>query len=502
MRDAVLGIDIGTSAVKAILFDVSGAEVATASRSYGFLTPQPGWVEQDPEVVWEALASSVREMLGRAGDCHVLSLALAAQAGSVIPVQENGDPAYPMVTWLDSRSSGLVNEWMADGTADRIRELSGWHPYPGLPLPSIAWLQRYRPEVCARAARYLGVADFFIYRLSGCLATDYSAAAEMILVDARTGQWNEQLCELGGLDPARQPALGWAGRQVGRVTPEAAALTGLPAGTPVIAGGHDHCCECVAMGITRPGKMMLSTGTAWTVTGAIESPALDGIPEAMNLNYHVVPGRWTVTQLLGGFGATVDWWIEGAWQSPDPGRQYTRKELYPLFDKALLSSVPGSHGVLFLPFTEAPQEPGGLGGGGFVGLELASTRADMSRAVLEGCAFEVRWFLDDLGSRGMREEELWISGGATGSPVWPQILADVTGVPIVLARYPNWAALGAAILAGWGIGVYPSLEEGIERLQPPVQRILPDLSLAELYAGRLALYQRTARKLTGAEHRL
>ncbi len=198
----------------------------------------------------------------------------------------------------------------------------------------------------------------------------------------------------------------------------------------------------------------------------------------------------------------MDWWIESAWQSPDPDRQHGRKELYSFFDRALLSSAPGSHGILFLPFSEAPQEPGGLSGGGFVGLELASTRADMSRAVLEGCTFEVRWFLDDLGLKRHARRGALDLGGATGSPVWPQILADVTGVPIVLARYPNWAALGAAILAGWGVGVYPSLEEGIERLQPPVQRIVPDPSLARLYGDRLALYQRTAHKLTGVEHRL
>ena len=220
MRDAVLGIDIGTSSTKAILFDVSGAEVATASQNYGFLTPQPGWVEEDPEAVWQALVRVLQDIMSRAGDYRILSLALAAQAGSVIPALENGDPAYPMITWLDGRSSDVVNRWQADGTADRIRQLSGWHPYPGLPLPSIAWLKEHRPDVQSRAARYLGVPDFFIHRLTGQFATDYSAAAEMILVDVKTGRWNEELCALGGVDPGMQPVLGWAGRVVGEITAE------------------------------------------------------------------------------------------------------------------------------------------------------------------------------------------------------------------------------------------------------------------------------------------
>ena len=196
------------------------------------------------------------------------------------------------------------------------------------------------------------------------------------------------------------------------------------------------------MGITNPGKMMLSTGTAWTVTAAVEAPSIDAMPEGLNLNYHVAAQRWTITQLLGGFGATVDWWLNQAWQSPDPGSRSEKKQLYALLDRALLDSTPGSHDLLFLPLGELAHNPGDLAGGGFIGMNLAHTRTDMSRAILEGCAFEVRWFLDDLRTAGMAVEELWISGGATGSPVWPQILADVTGLPIVLANYPNWAAAG------------------------------------------------------------
>ena len=141
-------------------------------------------------------------------------------------------------------------------------------------------------------------------------------------------------------------------------------------------------------------------------------------------------------------------------------------------------------------------------GTSFVGLELAHTRADMSRAILEGCAFEVRWFLEDLRSAGMAVDELRVSGGATGSPIWPQILADVGDVPIVVASYSSWAALGAAVLAGWGAGAYPSIEAGIAALQPPVRRIQPNPDLTPLYAERFGVYQRVARQLTGVQHRL
>jgi len=320
-----------------------------------------------------------------------------------------------------------------------------------------------------------------------------------------TGQWSEALAALAGVDPTMQSALGWAGRVVGQTTSEVAGLTGLPAGVPVVAGGHDQCCACLAMGMTGPGKVMLATGTAWVITGIVETPALADIPQRMDLNPHVITQRWTVSQLLGGFGATVDWWLQQAWQAPDPERVLDQKLLYAHLDDALPSSPPGSRGLLFLPLSGPAQvavgEPGDdrPGGshppGGFIGLTLAHTRADMSRAILEGCACEVRWALDALRAAGMPVTELWIAGGATRSPVWPQILADVSGVPIVLADYANWAALGAAILAGWGGGAYPTLEAGIALFQPPVRRLAPDRSLAALYADRFAVYQRVARAL-------
>lgn len=486
LHDAILGIDIGTSATKALLLGLDGREVATASCAYPFLTPQPGWVEQDPEAVWQAMLQVLREVAGRAaeGGHRILALALAAQSGSVILADAGGNPVYPMITWLDTRSQALVQQWQSDGTATTIRRLSGWYPFAGLPLTSISWLRQYRPDVHAAASRFMGVADFLIHRLTGIFATDTSAASELLLVDVRTGQWSEALCALGGVDPSRQSEIHPPGSVIGTITAEVAALSGLLANTPVIAGGNDQPCAGLAMGMTSPGKLMLSTGTAWVLMSVVDSPAPAGIPSWVNVYFHAVPERWLQGQLVGGFGATVDWWLRQFWPDADAD-----KPPYDDLDEAVQSSPAGSQGLLFLPVGGPSQVPGSVSGGGFVGLELAHTRADMCRAVLEGCAFEVRWALDELRSAGIPIEELWLAGGATRSPVWPQILADVSGVPIVIASYANWAALGGALLAGWGIGAYASLEAGLTRLQPRVERVLPNPAVAELYAERLAAYR-------------
>lgn len=465
----LLGLDIGTTSIKAVLYDLDGRELATASRGYPLATPQPDWVEQDAEEVWRALVQTLAEIAQRAGEREILGLALAAQAGSIIPCDAAGDPVYPMITFLDQRSREIVAAWEGDGTVEHLREVSGWRPFPGLPLPSIVWLRQHRPDVHAAAQRWLGPADFCIHRLSGRFATDLSAAAEMVLVDVREQAWSRELCQLAGIDPGGQAELGWAGRQVGEISAEVAALTGLAAGTLIIAGGHDQCCACLGMGMLEPGGVMLSTGTAWVLTAVSAAPDLAAIPHPMNLNFHAAPGRWTASQYLGGFGATVEWWLDQCWQSPDPARPLDRGQLFRLFDAALAASAPGSRGLHFLPLE-------GPGGGVFAGLSLAHTRADMSRAILEGVAFEVRGAVESLQAAGMPVDELWIAGGAAKSPVWPQILADVSGVPIVLADYPSWAAL-----AGWGAGAFPTLAAAVARLQPPTRRLEPDPALAPTY---------------------
>ncbi len=488
MPDALLGLDIGTNSTKAVLFDLDGRELATASQPYPLLTPQPGWVEQDVKAVYAALIATLAEIVQRAPGYRILGLALAAQAGSIIPCNESGDAVYPMITWLDGRSQDIVAGWQVDGAVERIRELSGWRPFPGLPLPSIAWLKQNRPDIHVQARRYLGPPDFCIHKLTGEFATDLSAGAEMLLVDLRTGEWSQELCDLVGVEPHYQSELGWAGRKVGETTAAIAELTGLPGGTPVIAGGHDQCCACLGMGMIDPGGVMLSTGTAWVITAVSERPDLDAIPQRMDLNFHAAPQRWTPSQYLGGYGATVEWWLDQGWQSPDPDGQLDRKRLFNLFDAALLESTPGSHGLLFVPLG-GPSQIVGEPHGSFNGLTLAHTRTDMSRAILESAAFEVRWAVENLRSADMPVEELWIAGGAVNSPVWPQILADVSGVPIVLADYPSWAALGAAALAGWGVSAFPSLEQSIQQLQPPINRLEPNLDLANTYGQAFHRYQ-------------
>ena len=501
MQDAVLGLDVGTSALKAVLYTQNGCELFATQQSYRLAKPRPGWVELDGEEMWRALIAVLRAAAAAAGaTTRIASLALAAQAGSMVPVGADGQAVAPMITWLDQRAEPLVAGWRADGSAARIRQISGWRPQAGLPLACLAWLTRNDRTVAERTARYLGAHDYLVQRLTGQCVTDLSAGAETLLLDHTTGAWSEELCELAGIRVDQLPALASAGAIAGGLLPEVQVATGLRAGTVVVVGGHDQCCAALGMGVTAPGQVMLAAGTAWVITALTNTLTVDRVPEQMDLNFHVAPNVRTVSQLLGGFGATVEWWLDVAW-SPATGAHGSaaRAELYAALDRALLGSQAGAHDLLFLPPGCGTQGNGGTAGGGFSGLRLDHGRADMARAILEGVAFAVRAALDALAQAGLPADRMWMSGGAARSPVWPGILASVTGVPLLLAVDANWPARGAGLLAAVGSGRIETLEEASSRWRAPLDQVEPDGDLRRLYGRRYRAYRELASILTMAQ---
>ncbi len=490
MQTAVLGIDVGTSALKAVVYDRSGVELFVTAQTYRLATPQPGWAELDMDEVWRALLRVLRDVVAAtAGQVRIVALALAAQAGSVVPVDAGGAPLAPMITWLDRRAEPIVAAWQADGTAARIRAVTGWHPYPGLPIATIAWLVRHAPQVARRTQRYLGAHEFLVQRLTGRCVTDLSEGAEMLLLDQATGAWSAELCALAGIRPDQLAKLAQAGTVVGPLLPAVAAATGLPVDVQVVVGGHDQCCAALGMGVTAPGELMLATGTAWVLTALTPATPVAQIPAGMELNYHVTPDVYTVSQLLGGFGATVEWWLELLLQPLDPS-----PARYALFDEWLAASQPGAHGLHFLPLGGSAQT-GNISPGGFVGLRLDHTRVDMARAICEGVACEVRWALDNLAAAGLPARQMWMSGGATHSPHWPSILADVAGIPLHVARGSNWPARGAAILAGAGCGLLGDLPTATVQWRPGLERLAPDLASGAFYAARCAGHRQLVAQL-------
>jgi len=490
--DALIGLDVGTTVAKAVLFDLSGAELHVAEHAYRLHTPQSGWAELEPDDIWHAVVGVLRAITGgSAPGARILAVALATQGGTLIPCRADGTPTHRAITWMDGRSKDLAARWRAEGVGDKVRRVSGWSPEPGLPLLSIGWLRQSRPEVFAATERFLSVNDFLAYRLTGRLGTNLSMAGEMLLTDITTGQWSEELCRLVGINPKYLSPILSADAPLGQVRAEVCRQTGLTRDTVVINGGQDHSCEALALGMTSAGAGLLACGTAWVINCIAESPAVGGIPSSMDLNYHVVPGRWVASQFLGGLGACVEWWLNQCGSHASG----TRTNLWAAFDEAVAETAPGCGGLLYLPQTGTRQVPGAEGRGGFAGLRLDHTWADMGRAILEGAAYELRWALEHLRGSGLAIEEMWMIGGASSSPHWPQIVADVTGVPMLLSHYSHGPALGATILAGVGLGIFDSVEAAQARFRVSGRRIEPEGTPAQVYDRQFAAYQRLARVL-------
>ena len=489
MEPGILGLDVGTSSTKALLFDHTGAIRGEARAAYPLSTPRPGHVEQDPEALWRALLRTVQEATAQAPELRVRALALAAQSGSLLLADQAGRPLTPFITWMDGRSAPLVERWRRQGKEAQVRAISGWSLHPGLGLPTLAWLREERPELLARARRILSVNDFLVHRLTGRFVANPSNAAGLQLLDVRTGQWSPELCALAGVSLEQLSPVQPSGAAIGPLLPDVARATGLPPDALVVNGGHDQACTALALGITEPGRFLLACGTAWVLTGATDRPDPPGLPATLDVSGHVLPQRWTVSRSLGGLGASLEWWVSQAWQGVDPARGPSREARFAALDRELARTQPGSRGLLFLPMTGGHGDPSTSRAGGFLGLGLEHSRGEMARAILEGGAYELAWALEPVRAAGLPVEALWMVGGGARSTLWPSILADVTGLPIHLPSGEQWPALGAALLAGAGSGLFPSPEAKLSQAPGMVRTVRPEPGRVREYREGFARYR-------------
>ncbi|MDX1412869.1 MAG: FGGY family carbohydrate kinase [Candidatus Promineifilaceae bacterium] len=489
MIETLIGLDIGTTTTKAVLFDSAGKELASQSSApYPIYTPNPGWIEQDAEDIWHAVRDAIQGVLTKVNEpFHVLAICIAAQSGSLIPVDDQGNPVYRLITWMDGRTAGLVKQWQIEGLQTRVKAICGWSLYPGLCLPTIAWLRQHMPDVFKKTRYFLSVNDFIVYRLTGHRITNPSNAGGMQLADIHSGKWSAELCALAGISQDQLSPIQPAAKILGTVLSDRFELSDHLSETILVNGGHDQGCTAVGLGLISPGKMLLACGTAWVITGVITSPGQNNIPSLLDINFHAAPNLWTISQSLGGLGASLEWWSKQAWKGIEG--QVAREEIYRGLNAELEESTGGADGLYFLPVTGGHSGPATTQKGGFVGLQLSHTRGDMARAILEGAAFELRWCLDNIRSAGLPVNNLWMVGGAANSTEWPKILASVTNTTLHLPQYDNWPALGAALLGGLGSGIFNSIKEGLNRFQRPTYTVDPDQPQAVAYDNSFNEYR-------------
>lgn len=472
------GIDVGTTSIKAMVFTPAGRVVAEASGPTPTHYPRPGWAYHDPEAIWQATVKALRQAIHQLPNpAHIVSVAATSMGEAAVPLDAHGQPAYEIIAWFDQRTQPQV-EWLAQQIGkDHLFEISGLSLQPIFGLCKQLWLKTNQPEVFARTVRWLNMADYIAYRLSGVQATDYSLASRTLAFDLRRRQWAEALIREAGLSPSWFAPLTPSGARLGRVTPAAAEATGLPPTAWVAAGGHDHVCGALAAGVVKPGAMLNSMGTAEAVFIPLEQPVME--PEMGRQGYtqgaHVVEGRYYIFGGQYTSGASVEWWREILGGTAD----------YQTLAAEAAETPPGSLGACFLPHLRLANPPydDPKGRAAFIGVSGDAKRGVLFRAILEGLAYESRHSLEGLlAYPGVAAvEQIYAIGGNTRNKLLMQIKATVFNRPVTVAEVTEATCLGAAVLGGLGAQIYADVPAMLQQLQYGQTLVEPVTAEVEQY---------------------
>ena len=482
-RTLLLGIDLSTTGAKALLIDEQGRTVASASTPLMLSTPRPLWAEQHPHDWWDATAASIRTALATAeatGD-EVRAIGLTGQMHGLALLDRQGEPLRPAILWNDQRTAVECDEIRARMGKSRLIAVTGNDALPGFTAPKVLWVRRHEPEIYARAAHILLPKDYIRYRLTGDFAMDKADGSGTLLFDLAARDWSSEVTASLDIPSSWLPPTHEGPSATGVVSAEAAALTGLAVGTPVMAGGGDQSAQAVGVGAIDPGIAAVTLGTSGVVFAATSTPLFE--PEGrLHAFCHAVPGRWHLMGVMLAAAGSLQWLRDTL--APDV-------TFDALMDEAAQAPA-GSEGLLFLPYLsgERTPHPDPLARGAWVGLTLRHTRAHMIRAVLEGVSFGLRDGFILLSRVGLRETpNVRISGGGARSPLWRAILASVLATPLESVAASEGAAYGAALLAGVGVGIWPDVTSACAATITPGEITAPNAEWQAEYERLYPVYQ-------------
>jgi xylulokinase len=488
---SLIGLDIGTTGCKAIVFDETGQILGQAAREYGIGTPRPHWAEQDAEQVWQLAWESLRAAVAQAQDNPPVALALSCQGEAVIPVDVSGRALRPAILGMDTRTTA-ENDWLADkfGAAELFNR-TGMPLHTINTLPKLLWLQRHEPELWQSTHQFLLYEDFFLRRLGGEAVISHCMASRTQMYDLQAGAWAEDILAACQIEVNRLAKLSpLSGGAVGTLRPELAAALGLKNEVKLVSGGHDQACAALGSGVIRPGLAMVSTGTAEVVEVALESPALAPTLRegGISVYRHVVPGLFLAMTLNHSGGLLLRWFRDtlARWEF-EQARQAGRDA----YDAILADAPDGPGGLLVLPHFAGSGTPTLDTGskGAILGLTFADTTATIAKAILEGLTFELRLNLDLLRLAGIPINELHAVGGGARSDLWLQLKADICQTSLRVSHVTEAACLGAALLAGVGAGVYPDFSEAVQQTVCYQRQIVPQPVIMAEYNQRFSNYR-------------
>ncbi|MGO8948313.1 MAG: xylulokinase [Ktedonobacterales bacterium] len=520
--ETLLGIDLGTTGVKAALFDARNGQVlASAFCAYPLRHPQPGWAEQDPADWWTATQEAIRVCLGGRSSATgggppgtgeqshqgtLRGIGLSGQMHGVVLLDEHQEVLRPAIIWADQRSEAECRQITERVGAARLVELVSNPALTGFSLPKLLWIRNHEPELFARARTMLLPKDYLRYRLTGVLGMEISDAAGTCLLDVRHGRWSEELLADLELDPALLPPVIPSDTVAGGITAPVAEQLGLAPGTPVAGGGADNACGAVGNGVVEPGLALVSIGTSGVVLVHAETPEVDRsgpIPRVHTFN-HAVPHAWYMMGVTQGAGLSLRWVRDNLGLPEQSVERWSGLDAYDLLAAEAGLAPAGSAGLIFLPYLQGERTPhlDARARGGWIGLTASHSRRDLIRAVLEGVAFSLKDCFGIIATQGLPIQQVRATGGGAKSRLWRQIIADVLGIELVTTSSAEGPAFGAALLAGVACGLYPSVESACQSTVTIRERTLPQAETARVYAEGYQVYRALYPALRPVLHQL
>jgi xylulokinase len=487
VASTLLGMDLGTTSLRALVLNTEGAVLGQASAPYPTAQPHPGWTEQEPEDWWQASRSALSDLRARGLLAQVKAIGLTGQMHGSVFLDRRHRVLRPAILWNDQRTAAEAAQIEERVGQRRLLTLTGNRALTGFTAPKVLWLRRHEPHLFRSLRHLLLPKDYLRLRLTGELATDVADASGTLLFDVRARQWSAQVMRALDLDDGLLPAALESPAVSGDVTASAAADLGLPDGTPVVAGAGDQAAGAVGAGAVSPGVVMVSIGTSGVVFTAAERPAVERRGR-LHAFCHAVPGLWHVMGVMLSAGGSFAWLASTLGKSEEHLSEVARL------------SAPAAGGLLFLPYLSGERTPHAdpLARGAFVGLTASHGPRDLARAVMEGVAFGLRDCLELVRALRLPVQEVRLIGGGARSPLWKQIVADVFGLPILGLKAEEGAAYGAALLAGVGAGLWRDVPEACRAVVRTAGLVEPEPQVTRLYDDLYARYRDLYPKLRGS----
>ena len=498
MSTFLLGIDLGSTSIKVILYDESGKPVAKSSKPMRRFHPSPEnpqWTVWKPDEIIKQTASACRDVVAQIADpSDIKGIATTGMGMDGLPMTEEGIPLYPLISWHDPRTQPQYDHWIKTITAEKTFSIGGNPVWAINSALRMLWIKESEPEIYARTFKWLLIEDFVNHFLTDRFATDYSMASCTMLFDQRSRNWSAEMCNLSGISQEILPDVFASSTFLGGVTKNAASQTGLIPGTPVYLGGHDHICGSLPVGAFRTGTILNTTGT-WEMVALVSNEAPLDTPlgkSGITVQSHVVPDAYMIWA-GNPAGEMIEWYRREVTVPPTLDKENAAAppdwETLVAFAE---STKPGSDGILFLPHLDGSSCPDvdPRSRGVFIGLNTRTNHATLIRSIYEGLGFQLKNMVSCMEhGLGNKAKEIITVGGAIRNKFWMQNKADIIGLDVRVADVDEATVLGVAILAGIGAGIYRDAEDAFGRVAGKSIVYKPDAKLTEFYAGMFPIFQ-------------